>query len=116
LESICPIVWLDAIHCKIRENGRLQGHAVHTILGVNLEGNKEVAGLYLSENEGARFWLQVLSDLSNQGKPYSDGLKGFPEVIESIFPKTEVQLYIVHQLRNSLKYIGSTDQKAFMAD
>jgi len=121
LESIYPIVWLDAIHYKIRENGRVQGHAVYTILGVNLEGKKEVLGLYLSENEGSRFWLQALSDLSNRGVSdiliaCIDGLKGFPEAIESIFPKTEVQLCIVHQIRNSLKYIGSKDQKAFMAD
>jgi len=121
LESIYPIVWLDAIHYKIRENGRVQGHAVYTILGVNLEGKKEVLGLYLSENEGSRFWLQVLTDLSNRGVSdiliaCIDGLKGFPEAIESIFPKTEVQLCIVHQIRNSLKYIASKDQKAFMAD
>ena len=121
MESIYPIVWLDAIHYKIRENGRVQGHAVYTILGVNLEGKKEVLGLYLSENEGARFWLQVLTDLSNRGVSdiliaCIDGLKGFPEAIESIFPKTEVQLCIVHQIRNSLKYIVSKDQKAFMTD
>jgi len=121
LESIYPIVWLDAIHYKIRENGRVRGHAVYTIPGLNLEGKKEVLGLYLSENEGSRFWLQVLTDLSNRGVSdiliaCIDGLKGFPEVIESIFPKTEIQLCIVHQIRNSLKYIGSKDQKAFMAD
>jgi len=121
LESIYPIVWLDAIHYKIRDNGRVQGHAVYTILGVNLEGEKEVLGLYLSENEGSRFWLQVLSDLLNRGVSdiliaCIDGLKGFPEAIESIFPKTEIQLCIVHQIRNSLKYIGAKDQKAFMAD
>lgn len=121
LDSIYPIVWLDAIHYKIRENGRVQSHAVYTILGVNLEGKKEVLGLYLSENEGSRFWLQVLSDLSNRGVSdiliaCIDGLKGFPEAIESIFPKTEIQLCIVHQIRNSLKYIGSKDQKPFMVD
>jgi len=121
LESIYPILWLDAIHYKIRENGRVQGHAVYTILGVNLEGKKEVLGLYLSENEGARFWLQVLTDLSNRGVSdiliaCIDGLKGFPEAIESIFPNTEIQLCIVHQIRNSLKYVGSKDQKAFMVD
>ncbi len=97
------------------------GKAVYTILGVNLEGQKEVLGLYLSENEGSRFWLQVLSDLSNRGVAdiliaCVDGLKGFPEVIESIFPKTEIQLCIVHQIRNSLKYIASKDQKAFLVD
>ena len=121
LESTYPIVWLDAIHYKIRENGKVQSKAVYTILGVNLEGRKEVLGLYLSENEGANFWLQVLTDLSNRGVndiliACVDGLKGFPEAIESIFPKTEVQLCVVHQIRNSTKYVGSKDQKEFMAD
>ena len=121
MESIYPIVRLDAIHYKIRENGKVLSKAVYTILGVNLEGKKEVLGLYISENEGANFWLTVLTDLSNRGITdiliaCIDGLKGFPEAIESIFPKTEIQLCIVHQIRNSLKYIGSKDQKAFMSD
>lgn len=88
---------------------------------MTLEGRKEVLGLYISENEGANFWLQVLTDLSNRGVAdiliaCVDGLKGFPEAIESIFPKTEVQLCVVHQIRNSLKYVGSKNQKEFMAD
>jgi len=121
LESIYPIVWLDAIHYKIRDNGKVITKAVYTILGVNLEGRKEVLGLYISEHEGANFWLQVLTDLSNRGVTdiliaCVDGLKGFPEAIESIFPKTEVQLCVVHQIRNSLKYVGSKNQKEFMAD
>lgn len=121
LESIYPIVWLDAIHYKIREDGKVVNKAVYTILGVNLEGRKEVLGLYISENEGANFWLQVLTDLSNRGVndiliACIDGLKGFPEAIETIFPLTEVQLCIVHQIRNSLKYVGSKNQKEFMVD
>ena len=121
LESIYPIVWLDAIHYKIRENGKVVGKAVYTILGVNLEGRKEVLGLYISEHEGANFWLQVLTDLSNRGVrdvliACVDGLKGFPEAIEAIFPNTEIQLCVVHQIRNSLKYVGSKNQKEFMAD
>jgi transposase-like protein len=121
LASIYPIVWLDAIHYKIRENGKVAGKAVYTILGVNIDGRKEVLGLYISENEGANFWLQVLTDLSNRGVKdiliaCIDGLKGFPEAIETIFPKAEVQLCIVHQIRNSLKYVGSNNQKEFMAD
>jgi len=121
LESIYPIVWLDAIHYKIRENGKVRGKAVYTILGVNIEGHKEVLGLYISENEGANFWLQVLTDLSNRGVTdiliaCIDGLKGFPEAIETIFPETEVQLCIVHQIRNSMKYVGSKNQKEFMVD
>ncbi len=121
LASIYPIVWLDAIHYKIRENGKVVGKAVYTILGVNLEGRKEVLGLYISEHEGANFWLQVLTDLSNRGVKdvliaCVDGLKGFPEAIEAIFPNTEIQLCVVHQIRNSLKYVGSKNQKEFMAD
>ena len=121
LESIYPIVWLDAIHYKIREDGKVLGKAVYTILGVNLEGRKDVLGLYISENEGANFWLQVLTDLSNRGVQdiliaCIDGLKGFPEAIETIFPSTEVQLCIVHQIRNSLKYVGSKNKKEFITD
>lgn len=121
LDSVYPIVWLDAIHYKIRENGKVASKAIYTILGVNLEGRKEVLGLYISENEGANFWLQVLTDLSNRGVgdiliACVDGLKGFPEAIETIFPETEVQLCIVHQIRNSLKYVGSKNQKEFMTD
>ena len=121
LATIYPIVWLDAIHYKIRENGKVAGKAVYTILGVNLEGRKEVLGLYISEHEGSNFWLQVLTDLSNRGVKdvliaCVDGLKGFPEAIETIFPNTEVQLCVVHQIRNSLKYVGSKNQKEFMAD
>lgn len=106
---------------KIRENGKVAGKAVYTTLGVNLGGRKEVLGLYISEHEGANFWLQVLTDLSNRGVrdvliACVDGLKGFPEAIEAIFPNTEVQLCVVHQIRNSLKYIGSKNQKEFMAD
>jgi transposase-like protein len=121
LASIFPIVWLDAIHYKMRENGKVVGKAVYTILGVNLEGRKEVLGLYISEHEGANFWLQVLTDLSNRGIKdiliaCVDGLKGFPEAIEAIFPNTEVQLCVVHQIRNSLRYVGSKNQKEFMVD
>ncbi len=121
LENVYPIVWLDAINYKIRENGKVSNKAVYTILGVNIEGRKEVLGLYISENEGAKFWLQVLTDLSNRGVndiliACVDGLKGFPEAIETIFPNTEVQLCVVHQIRNSLKYVGSKNQKEFMVD
>ncbi len=121
LETVYPIVWLDAIHYKIHENGKVVSKAVYTILGVNLEGRKDVLGLYISESEGANFWLQVLTDLSNRGVndiliACIDGLKGFPEAIEAIFPETEVQLCIVHQIRNSLKYVASKNQKEFMVD
>ncbi|MGL6148610.1 MAG: IS256 family transposase [Plesiomonas sp.] len=121
LDAIYPIVWLDAIHYKIKENGRFITKAVYTILGVNVEGKKELLGLYLSEHEGAHHWLTVLTDLHNRGVKdiliaCVDGLKGFPEAIESIYPKTEIQHCIIHQVRNSLKYVASKNQKAFMAD
>ena len=121
LERVYPIVWLDAIHYKVREEGKVVGKAIYTVLGVNLEGHKEVLGLYLSESEGAAFWLQVLSDLSNRGVKdilivCVDGLKGFPEAIESIYPEAEVQLCVVHQIRHSLKYVSYKDKKAFMSD
>lgn len=121
LEAIYPFIWLDAIHYKIREDGRYVSKAVYTVLSLNLEGKKEVLGLYLSESEGANFWLSVLTDLQNRGLKdiliaCVDGLTGFPEAINSIFPQTEVQLCIIHQIRNSLKYVASTHHKAFMAD
>lgn len=121
LDPVYPIVWLDAIHYKIKENGRFVSKAVYTILALNIEGKKELLGLYLSDAEGAHYWLNVLTDLQNRGVEdiliaCVDGLKGFPEAIETIYPDTEVQLCIIHQIRNSVKYIGSKNQKAFMAD
>jgi len=121
LDPIYPIVWLDAIHYKIKENGRFSTKAVYTILGVNIEGKKELLGLYLSDNEGAKHWLNVLTHLQNRGVKdiliaCVDGLTGFPEAIETIYPNTEIQLCIVHQIRNSMKYVASKNQKAFMVD
>ena len=121
LDSHYPFVWLDAIHHKVKDDGRYVSKAVYTVLGLNIEGKKEVLGLYVSESEGARFWLYVLTDLNNRGVQdiliaAVDGLTGFPEAINSIFPETEVQLCIIHQIRNSMKYMASKNQKAFMAD
>jgi transposase-like protein len=121
LDSIYPFVYLDAIHYKIRDEGHYVSKAFYTVLGVNLEGKKEILGLYLNESEGAKFWLQVLTDLQNRGIQdiliaSVDGLKGFPEAINSVFPNTEVQLCIVHQIRNSLKYVGSAYQKQFAGE
>jgi len=121
LENLYPFVWLDAIHYKIRDKGRYQNKAIYTVLALNMEGKKEVLGLYLSESEGANFWLSVLTDLQNRGVEdiliaSVDGLTGFPEAIASIYPQTEVQLCIVHQIRNSLRYVASKNQKAFMVD
>jgi transposase-like protein len=121
LEEVYPFVWMDAIHYKVREDGKIGSKAVYTILGLNTKGIKDVLGIYVSESEGANFWLQVLTDLSNRGVKdiliaSIDGLKGFSEAIRTIFPATEVQLCVVHQIRNSLRYIASKDQKAFMKD
>lgn len=121
LESHYPIVWMDAIHYKIKEDGRYVSKAVYTLLAVNLRGKKELLGLYLSETEGANYWLSVLTDLNNRGVKdiliaCVDGLTGFPEAIATIYPDTEVQLCIIHQIRNSMKYVASKNQKAFMAD
>ncbi|MDX9960822.1 MAG: IS256 family transposase [Aliarcobacter sp.] len=121
LETIYPFVWLDAIHYKIKDGGKYVSKAVYTILGVGMDGKKDILGLYLSESEGANFWLQVLTDLNNRGVQdiliaSVDGLKGFPEAIKAIFPHTEVQLCIVHQIRNSIRYVASKNQKEFMKD
>jgi transposase-like protein len=121
LEDLYCIVWLDAMYYKVKEEGRVQTRCVYNILGINKEGKKEVLGMYVSQSEGANFWLGVLTDLKQRGVrdiliACIDGLKGFEEAIRTIFPGTEVQSCIVHQIRHSLKYVASKDQKAFMAD
>jgi len=121
LESVYCIVWLDAMHYKVRDDNRVRTKALYNILGVCPNGKKEILGVYVSESEGANFWLQVLTDLHNRGMKdmliaCTDNLKGFSEAIQSIYPKTEVQSCIVHQIRNSLKYVASKDQKEFMID
>ena len=114
LESVYPFVWLDAIHYKVKEDGAIKTKAVYCLLGVDREGIKDLLGLYISENEGARFWLNVLADIQNRGVKdiviaCIDNLKGFAEAIETIFPKTEVQLCVVHQIRNSTRFVASKD-------
>lgn len=121
LNSVYPIVWMDAVHYKVREDGRYISKAIYTLLGLNIDGEKEILGIYLSDNESASYWLSVLTELQNRGLEdiliaCIDGLSGFPGAIASIFPKTEIQLCIVHQIRNSLKYVASKNQKAFMVD
>jgi len=121
LESIYCIVWLDAMHYKVRIDGKVQHKALYNILGINKEGRKEILGMYISQSEGANFWLQVLTDLEQRGLKdiliaCTDNLKGFSEAILSIFPKTQIQKCIVHQIRNSLKYVASKDQKEFIKD
>jgi len=118
LEEVYPFVFLDAIHYKVKEDGKYISKAFYTVLGIRVDGKKEILGLYLNESEGAKFWLQVLTDLNNRGVQdiliaSVDGLKGFPEAINSVFPDTQVQLCIVHQIRNSLRFIGSANQKQF---
>ena len=121
LNAIYPFIYLDAIHYKVRDEGHYISKAFYTVLGVNLDGKKEILGLYLNQSEGAKFWLQVLTDLQNRGVEdiliaSVDGLKGFPEAINAVFPNTEVQLCIVHQIRNSLKYVASKNQKEFVVE
>ena len=119
LESVYPLVWLDAIHYKVREQGAIRTKAVYCVIGLNRQGIKDLLGLYVGEQEGARFWLNVLSDLQNRGVQdifiaAIDNLKGFAEAIESIFPQTDVQLCVIHQIRNSTRYVASKDIKAVM--
>ena len=121
LEPVYPIVWLDAIHFKVKDEGRIISKAIYTVIALTTEGKKDLLGIYLSESEGANFWLSVLTDLNNRGIDdiiiaCIDNLKGFTEAIQSVFPKCEVQTCIVHQIRNSLRYVASKDQKEFMKD
>ncbi len=121
LDECYPVIWMDAMHFKVREDGRVKSKAVYVIPGINDQGVKEVPGLYISESEGARFWLQILTHLQNRGVKdifiaCIDNLKGFVEAIQSVYPQTEVQLCVIHQIRNSIKYILRKDLKAFMED
>ena len=121
LESMYCIVWLDAMHYKVKVDGKFTHKAIYNVLGINKEGHKEVLGMYISESEGANFWLQVLTDLENRGLKdiliaCTDNLKGFTQAILSVYPKAITQLCIVHQIRNSLKYVASKDQKEFLKD
>lgn len=121
LKKIYSIVYLDAIHYKVKEDGTIISKASYTCFGIDLEGNKEVLGIWIGECEGARFWLRVCSELKNRGVQdifiaCIDGLKGFPEAITSVFPNTTIQLCIIHLIRNSLKYIAHKNSKEFIAD
>jgi transposase-like protein len=121
LDTVYPIVYLDCIVLKIRQNKRVINKAMYVALGVNMEGQKELLGLWLAETEGAKFWLSVLTELKNRGLQdiliaCVDGLKGFPEAIAAEYPETKVQLCIVHMVRNSLKYVSWKDYKAVTAD
>lgn len=121
LSSVYPFIWLDAIFFKVKEDGKVVDKAIYNVIGLNVEGKKELLGMYISDTESANFWLNVLSDLQTRGVEdiliaSIDNLSGFKEAIKSIFPKTEVQLCIVHQVRNSLRYVTSSDSKEFLKD
>jgi len=121
LDSVYPIVYLDCIVVKIRQNKQVINKSVYLALAVNMDGYKELLGLWISETEGSKFWLGVLTELQNRGVQdiliaCVDGLKGFPDAINSAFPKTKVQLCIVHMVRNSLRYVASKDYKSVTSD
>jgi putative transposase len=121
LEAVYPIVYLDALQVKIREAGQVQKCAIYVAIGINLDGNKEVLGLWAGQTEGAKFWLQVVTELKNRGVQdifiaCVDGLKGLPAAIEAVFPKAQVQLCIVHLVRNCLNYVSWKERKMVAAD
>jgi putative transposase len=121
LDALYPIVYMDCIHVKVRDNGSVRTKALYLAIGVNLEGMKEVLGMWMAQTEGAKFWLQVITELKNRGVndifiACVDGLKGFPEAIEAVFPQTTVQLCIVHMVRHSLHFVGYKERKAVAAD
>ena len=121
LDPLYPIVYQDALYVKMRDNGHVQNRAIYTAIAITLEGNKEVLGLWTSANEGAKFWLQVLTELQTRGVKdiliaCVDGLKGFPQAIETVFPQTQVQLCIVHLVRASLNYVNWKERKRVAAD
>ncbi len=120
LDSVYPIVYLDCLVVKIRQDKQVINKAIYLALGVNIEGHKELLGMWISENEGAKFWLSVLTDLQNRGVKHMliacvDGLKGFPEAINATYPDAKIQLCIVHMVRHSLKFVPWKDYKAVAA-
>lgn len=121
LEDVYCLVWMDAMFFKVREEGFVKSKVLYNIIGINPSGEKDLIGMYLSDSEGATFWMQVLNDLKNRGIQdiliaCIDNLRGFEEAIKHIYPKTEVQSCIVHQIRNSVKYVSAKDTPAFMSD
>lgn len=121
LESVYPVVWMDAMHYKVRENGKVISKAIYSVLGVTLDGHKEVLGIYFGDHESSSFWRQVLNELQMRGVEdimvvCIDNLRGFGDAVEDIFPRTDVQLCLVHQMRNSMKYMSDKDVKPMVAD
>ena len=121
LDAVYPILYLDCIVVKVRQDKRVINKSIYLALGVNMDGHKELLGMWLSENEGAKFWLSVLTELQNRGLQdiliaCVDGLKGFPDAINAVYPETRIQLCIVHMVRNSMKYVPWKDYKAVTKD
>ncbi len=121
LSNIFPIVYLDAMHFKVRDSGKIVSKAAYIILGINAEGMKEILGIWIGENEGAKYWLGILNEIKHRGVSdiliaCIDGLTGFPEAIHEVFPNTEIQRCIVHQIRNTVKYVSHKDKKSFCSD
>lgn len=121
LEEVYPILFMDGLVVSVRSEGKVTKHTIYLALAINLEGRKELLGLWIAKTEGAKFWLNVLTDLRNRGVQdifiaSVDGLSGFPEAIESVFPRTQVQLCIVHLVRNSLSFVSYKDRKAVASD
>src|SRR5665647_888430 len=121
LDPVYPIVFLDAIHFKVRKDNRIINKAAYSVLGIDVSGRKDILGIWIGENESASFWLGVCNDLKNRGVEdiliaCKDGLSGFSEAINTVFPKTDIQLCVIHQLRNSMKYVSYKEQKPILAD
>ena len=121
LDPVYPILFLDAVHFKVKQENRIITKAAYVALAITMDGLKDVLGVWIGENEGAKFWLKVCTELKNRGVQdilitCVDGLKGFPEAIQSIFPETKIQLCIIHQIRNSFNYVASKDQREFIGD
>ena len=115
LDRVYPIVYLDAIHFKVKQEHRIMNKAAYTVLGINIEGEKDILGIWIGENESASFWLSVCSDLKNRGVEdiliaCKDGLSGFSEAINAIFPQTRYSICVIHQLRNNLKYVSTKNR------
>lgn len=121
LYRVYPIVFLDAIHFKVRKDNRIINKAAYSVLGITMDGQKDILGIWIGENESASFWLGVCNELKSRGVEdiliaCKDGLSGFSEAITTVFPQTEIQLCVIHQIRNSLKYVSYKEHKAIMAD
>ena len=121
LEGVYAVVFMDAIHYHVRSEGRIVKRAVYIALGIDMNGRKDVLGMYVGENESAKFWLSIMNGLKNRGVEdiliaCVDGLSGFPQAIDAIYPQTEIQQCIIHQIRNSTKFVSYKDIKKLMAD